>query len=352
MIDADAVEQDFDGAGAECGLHLLDLAHLFSGVDVDRAAGGKRDQVFDLGQCCGAKRVRRDADVDAWHGDARAVQALDQARERINAMDKAALPGFRCAPVGPSMRVEHRQERQAQANGLSGGDDAAREFGRIGVGSAPAVVVQVVEFDRASKTGFGHFEEGLGCDRLHIVGVEQAREAIHHVAPGPELVGAGGTLGEPSHTTLERVRVQVANAGYGETGDDIGGVGAGFYGGDAAIGIDGDGNAIGPAVRRKCALENDLLWGHGYSPCSSVDISKPRTYRQSFCNPPERSPCAPIRFGSMPASQRWRDTRRASACAMTAWLRRRAVKLFMRDRAKRHPRGWTQPHASILAGAG
>ena len=55
LIDADAVEQDFYGPGAECGLHLLDLAHLFGGVDVDRAAGCQRDQVFDLGKRCGAQ---------------------------------------------------------------------------------------------------------------------------------------------------------------------------------------------------------------------------------------------------------------------------------------------------------
>ena len=108
-----------------------------------------------------------------------------------------------------------------------------------GIGVRPAVgrVVQVVEFADRGVAGFQHLDVQLRGDRLQRFGVEARGEAVHGFAPGPERVlGIGLALGQAGHRALERMRMQVGDAGHdpARAGGGLGGCDRG----DAAVVVD------------------------------------------------------------------------------------------------------------------
>ena len=54
----------------------------------------------------------------------------------------------------------------------------------------------------------------LRGDRLDIVGRDRERDAIHHLAPGPEIVRPGAAVfRQPRHRALKGMAVKVRHAG-------------------------------------------------------------------------------------------------------------------------------------------
>ena len=249
----------FHRAGAGSGHAVLDFPKLLGDVDVQHAAGRQGDERRQLGRGGGAQRVRREAEARVGQGGDGAPGAFEQGGVAVEVGDEAALGRRGRGGVEAAMGVEHRQQRQADAGLRGGAGDARGELGRVGVGGAVRGVVQIVELGHRGEAGLQHLHVGERGDRLDVVGGEDGEEAVHHLAPGPEIAAA---LGQARHAALEGVAVQVGHAGQRDAGE-AGGVvrwGAGVDGGDAAV-RDGDADVAGPAGGEQGGGEEEV--GHG-----------------------------------------------------------------------------------------
>ena len=111
------------------------------------------------------------------------------------------------------MRVKHRQQRQADTGGVCGYRDPLGELPQIAIGRAGDIVVDVVKLPDPGKSRLQHFDIGLRGHGLDIVGRHAADEAIHQLAPAPEIVRRRSPdLGETGHAALKGMTVQIANA--------------------------------------------------------------------------------------------------------------------------------------------
>ena len=132
-----------------------------------------------------------------------AEEALDVGAESALALGQGRHPG---APVG----IEHRQVREADAGRRGGREDAVRQLGRVGIGRAPRLVMNVIELGHGGEARLLHLHEGQRRHRLHLLGRQAVGEAIHEVAPSPEAVPPRGPcLGHARHGALEGVAVEV-----------------------------------------------------------------------------------------------------------------------------------------------
>ncbi len=117
--------------------------------------------------------------------------ARPAARNRSGSLRKRRCPAIGARAAEAAMGVERRQQREADAGRRAGGGDARGHLAEIGIGRAVDVVVQIVELADRGEAGLQHLHVGEGGDRLDVVGREPREEAVHHLAPGPEAVGAG-----------------------------------------------------------------------------------------------------------------------------------------------------------------
>ena len=130
LIDRRMIEQPCDRALARPGEAILDLLHLLGDVDMDRPLAGHRD---DIAQALGrhrAQAVRRDADDGIVETRDRLAGAFEQARVALDIVDEPALPLRRRRAAEAALRVEDRQQRQADAGLLRRGRDAMRRVPR------------------------------------------------------------------------------------------------------------------------------------------------------------------------------------------------------------------------------
>jgi len=110
-----------------------------------------------------------------------------------------------------AVRVEHRQQGQAQPGGRCGGGNARGHLRVPGVALAIGRVVQVVEFADPGEPRFQHFHVGLFRHRLALGRTEPVQEAVHQFAPAPEAVArTPADFGQAGHGALEGMAVQVA----------------------------------------------------------------------------------------------------------------------------------------------
>ena len=144
-VDVHVVEQPLHGARAGPGDAVLHLARLLGGVDVDGAGGPSLDERAQLGGIDGAQRMRRDAEGGAGEPIDVAAARLQEPREAVEIEQEARLPRRGRLAAAAAVGIEGRQQRQADAARLGGGDDAAAGLGRVGVVRAVGRVVQVVE---------------------------------------------------------------------------------------------------------------------------------------------------------------------------------------------------------------
>ena len=114
-----------------------------------------------------------------------------------------------CGATEGAVRVETRQQREADAGDLGGSRNSRRHLGRIGIGRAVVVVMEIVEFPDARKALLEHLDIEQRCDGFRVFGSHLQREAIHRLAPCPERIrGVAARFGEARHAALERVTMQ------------------------------------------------------------------------------------------------------------------------------------------------
>ncbi len=181
-------------------------------MDVHRA-GGQRQQGIQFLAGDRAQAVRGNAQHRVGQRGQGGLRPFQQPREPVHIVDQPTLRGIgRCATeIG--VRVEHRQQGQANAGLLGGGGDARAHLGRVGMGLTIGLVVEVMELADAGEAAFQHFHVGLGGDGLHCLRAQVGQEAVHQLAPAPEAVTVAATdLGQAGHAALERVAVQVGQA--------------------------------------------------------------------------------------------------------------------------------------------
>jgi len=113
------------------------------------------------------------------------------------------------------------------------------------------LVVQVVEFGDGRIARLEHLDVSLAGDRCDSGGIDGSGEPVHAVAPGPEVVPAGGTalLGVTRQRSLEGVAVRVHEARQQHADPCIAAL-RGNPGGDLPhpSGIDDEADIVRPAV--------------------------------------------------------------------------------------------------------
>ena len=127
------------------------------------------------------------------------------------------------------------------------------QFGDVGIGRAVGRVMQIVKFADAGEAGLQHLDIGLGRNGFDIFGREAVEEAVHDLAPGPEIVAfRSARLGQPRHAALEGVAVQIGEARNRDGVARVVGLGrdAGFDAQDFSA-IQRQPDIIGPAIRQK-----------------------------------------------------------------------------------------------------
>ena len=151
------------------------------------------------------------------------------------------------------MSVEDRQQRQPDPGLCGGGGDALGHLGDVGVEEAVAVVMQIVELADSGEAGFQHLDIELCRHRLDLLGAHRQREAVHHLSPGPEGIGARAAgLGQSRHAALEGVAVQVGHAGKKDRVPFVAGErGRVFLYGSDDAGIDRQAHICGPSVGKQ-----------------------------------------------------------------------------------------------------
>ena len=116
---------------------------------------------------------------------------------------------MRCGSAEGAVRVETRQQREADAGDFGGARNSRRHLGRIGVGRAIVIMMEIMEFPDARKALLEHLDIEQRCDGFRVFGSHLQRETIHRLAPRPERIrGIAADFGEASHAALERVTMQ------------------------------------------------------------------------------------------------------------------------------------------------
>ncbi len=216
------------------------------------------------------------------------------------------------------MTVEHWQQGQADTAFAGGLADAQRQFRRIGVRLAVAVVVHVVKFGNRGVTGLEHFDVQLTGDDAELIGADFSDEAVHQIAPGPEtVVGVAGHFGQSSHGALEGVRVQVGHSRQQRPAQAFGAVcaGIGVDSGQQAIGADLETYIVGPSLRQQCAFGKE--GGHRSAPhrvlfvYTYTDVCLPGKLRQaSHFHPMNRDQPCRLRLQFLRWPRTWATVRR------------------------------------------
>ncbi len=117
-----------------------------------------------------AQRMRRQAQprlAVALRG-----QAPEQREHGAGLMQEAALIGHRGLVAEAGRLVQHRQQRDADAGGLRGAQQAQRHLGRVGVRLAVRVVMHVMEFANAGVARAQHLDIELRGDGFQRIGRE------------------------------------------------------------------------------------------------------------------------------------------------------------------------------------
>ena len=157
----------------------------------------------------GPQAVRSDSDIGPGQFADGHFCRRNQLGKLVDRADEAALAGMRCGATKGTVCVETRQQCKADAGDLGGLRNARRHLGRIGIGRAIVVVMEIMEFPDAGIALLEHLDIEQRCDGFRVFGGHVQREAIHRLAPCPERIGGvAAGFGEASHAALERVTMQ------------------------------------------------------------------------------------------------------------------------------------------------
>ncbi len=231
------------------------------------AALRQRRDRGQLGRRHGAQTVRRHTDArpgERLHG---AATGLQQAREAVRGGDEALLARAGGGAAEAGVRVEDRQQREADAGGAGGRGDTRSELAALGERLAVAVVVQIVELAHVGEARLEHLREAQGADRLEFIGPETLDEAVHELTPAPEAVGVRtAPFREAGQSALEGVAVHVRQAGHGDGVTLIVGGRRRIRcdAGDATV-AHGKAHARRPTGRQQCRLKPQAPHGVHYA---------------------------------------------------------------------------------------
>ena len=157
----------------------------------------------------GPQAVRSDTDIGSGQRADRRLCGGSQLGKLVDRADEPALAGMWCGATKGAVRVETRQQCEPDAGDLGGSRNSRRHLGRIGVGFAIVVVMEIVKFPDARVSLLEHLDIEQRCDGFRVFGSHVQREAIHRLAPCPERIrGVAARFGKASHATLERVTMQ------------------------------------------------------------------------------------------------------------------------------------------------
>jgi hypothetical protein len=189
-------------------------------MDVDRRIG--RQGVHEFLQRSRVHRsqgMRRGADADVRTADT--PEAFDQLQDEGGIGIEAPLARLQglLSEIRPA--VERGQERD--------GDAAVFRRFQVALEEVGGAVVHVVELAHGGVAVSQHVDVKLRGDRARLRRREARNEAVHQLAPGPEIVLAGPLrFREARHRALEGVRVQVRHAGQRGARQHLRSVGAGI----------------------------------------------------------------------------------------------------------------------------
>ena len=165
----------------------------------------------------GPQAVRSEADAGGVQAGYRAFATLYQFQETVRVIDEAALCGLGRFPAEPALRIEDRQQRQANACFARRRGHGLRHRGEAGIRRAVPVMVEIVELTDRGGAGLEHFHIGLCGDGGDVFRGQAVQEAVHFLAPAPEAVFAlRFSLRPPGHGALEGVAVHIGQAGQGD----------------------------------------------------------------------------------------------------------------------------------------
>ncbi len=181
-------------------------------IGISRAGSGRRFAQSPLVDR--AQRVQRDAGRDPAALAGLPHGFLRDAQHGIGRRPEAPLVFPQAGRAESRAHVQGGQQRQADAHPLRRAHQCQGHFAGLGIGPALRVVVQIVEFAdlrvaRPQQLGVQVGGDGLQLPRRHVM-----RDAVHAVAPAPEVfVAVLAAFGEAGDGPLERVAVSVDQAG-------------------------------------------------------------------------------------------------------------------------------------------
>ena len=117
---------------------------------------------------------------------------------------------MRCGAAKGAVGVETRQQCESDAGDLGGSRNSRRHLGRIGIGRAVVVVMEIVEFPDARKTLLEHLDIEQRRDRLRCLRGSSASAKRYIVSRQVQNVSAvvAAYFGEAGHAALERMTMQ------------------------------------------------------------------------------------------------------------------------------------------------
>jgi hypothetical protein len=132
-------------------------------------------------------------------------------------------------------------------------DEPGGHLGRIAIGQAVLVVVQVVELADGGVAGAEHLDEQEPGDGAQLVRPHGMGDAIHRLPPCPETIGRiAALLGKAGHGALKGVGMEVRHARHDRAREALEPLAAGpgvvrRNRGDGALGRDVDPHVPRPA---------------------------------------------------------------------------------------------------------
>jgi hypothetical protein len=216
-IDGCMFEQPFNRPPARPGDAFLDFLDLFGCVDMNRPTFGEWRDCRQFVRCHGAQAVRGDTDIGPGQSADGHFCRGNQLGKLVDRADESALAGMRCGSTKGAVRVKTRQQCKPDAGDLGCARNSCRHLGRIGIGRAIVVMMEIMEFPDARVALLKHLDIEQRCDGFGVVGGHFQRKAVHRLAPRPERIcGVAACFGEAGHAALERVTVQARNSRDGQ----------------------------------------------------------------------------------------------------------------------------------------
>ena len=144
---------------------------------------------------------------------ARVVAAISLC-ELVDRADEAPLAGMRRGAAETAVRIEHGSSVSPMPLTSAAARNPRRHLGRIGIGRAVAVMMQIVELADAGETRFQHLDIEQRRDRLDIFGRHRrARSGTSSRARSRSCLRVSPRISaRPGHAALEGVAVQVRHA--------------------------------------------------------------------------------------------------------------------------------------------